>query len=113
MGRFGYIEEVDLTLFPEERRPWYATWNAYHVAQRGMWRANSAKEFEKHTAEMLRTIRELQLGPWPRFLHLWGIVDMRWEFKIYNPGERPKGKTRWLWLLFEFFRGPWREPKHW
>lgn len=113
MRGFGYREEFDLSLFPEKERPWIAKWNAFLVAERGMWGAKTAKEFERHTADMLRIIRELQLGPWDRFLHLWSIVNMRWEFKCYNRPERPKGKTRWIWLMFEFFRGPWREPKHW
>jgi hypothetical protein len=115
VGRFGFIDSYDLSVFPEEQRPWYAKWNAYAVAERGMNTADTAEEFEKHAREMIQIIRQLQLGPWHRFLHLWGIRVMRRDFIMSARLEErfPQGKSRYFWLILEFFRGPWREPEHW
>jgi hypothetical protein len=80
-----------------------------------MERADTAKEFEKHVEDLVRIIRQLELGPWPRFLHLWGIRVTRRDFILHGRlGKRsPQGKSRYFWLILEFLRGPWREPKHW
>lgn len=115
-GRFGFAKEIDLSCLPEAERPWHAKWNAYQGAEEAVWHhlhAGDAQKCEQQLDIMIQLIRQLELGPWSRFIHLHAIADLRWEFKYYNGTKKLKGRSRWYWLILEFLRGPWREPKHW
>ncbi|MCI0350510.1 MAG: hypothetical protein L0Z53_13885 [Acidobacteriales bacterium] len=115
-GRFGYLRELDLSVLPEAERPWYAKLNAHQYAKESVWHhmhTGDTRECERQLDVMIQLIRELELGPWDRFTHLLAIADLRWEVKHYNRKKHLRGRSRWYWLIFEFLRGPWREPNHW